>query len=124
MMSQLAQREKKANEEESDALIALFDELLANGREELALLRQHRTVAQQNNILNYKREYLVELLQTMHTMRQEDVWEKVGGKEKYPHEFVIIGVRYICFDFTKHKLHYPRVAQRGYNQKIIFHQLA
>jgi len=55
MMSQLAQREKKANQEESAALIALFDELLANGKEELALLRQHRTVAQQNNILKYKR---------------------------------------------------------------------
>jgi hypothetical protein len=42
-------------------------------------------------------------------MRQEGVWEKVGGKEECPHEFVIIGVRYICFDFTKHKLHYQTI---------------
>jgi hypothetical protein len=109
MIGQLKQGEKQANEGENAALIAIVDEMLAIGEEELALLRQHRIVGQQNNILKYKREYLVELLQTMHTMRQEGVWEKIGGKEKYPHEFVIIGVRYICFDFTKHMLHYQTI---------------
>jgi hypothetical protein len=109
LMSQLKQEENKANEEENAALIALFGEIQAIGKEELALLRQHRIVGQQNNILKYKREYLVELLQTMHTMRQEGVWEKIGGIEKCPHEFVIIGVRYICFDFTKHRLHYQTI---------------
>src|SRR5437667_2467216 len=41
LMSQPKQ-EEKANEEESVALIALFDEIQAIGKEELALLRRHR----------------------------------------------------------------------------------
>jgi len=109
LMKQLAHGEEEANEEENAALIALFDEIQAIGKEELALLRQHRIVGRQNNILKYKRKYLVELLQTMHIMRQEGVWEKIGGKEKYSHELVIIGVRYICFDFTKHMLYYQTI---------------
>jgi hypothetical protein len=108
ILSQIKQ-EETANEEENAALIALTDEMLANGKEELALLRQHRTVGQQNRMLKYKRECLVELLQTMYTMRQEGVWENIGGIEKSPHEFVILGVRYICFDFPKHMLHYQTI---------------
>jgi hypothetical protein len=108
MMSQLKQ-EETSNEEENAALIALFGEIQAICKEELALLRKHRIVWQQNRMLKYKREYLVELLQTMHTMRQEGVWEKIGGKEKCPHEFVIIGVRYIGFEFPKHRLHYQTI---------------
>ncbi len=108
ILSQLKQ-EETANEEENAALIALTDEMLANGKEELALLRQHKIVGQQNRMLKYKREYLVELLQTMHTMRQEGVWENIGGIEKSPHEFVILGIRYICFDFPKHRMHYQTI---------------
>jgi len=70
----------------------------------LALLRQLRKAGQQNRMLKDKREYLVELLQTMYTMRQEGVWANIGGIEKSPHEFVILGVRYICFDFPKHRM--------------------
>jgi hypothetical protein len=72
-------------------------------------LRQHRVVARQNNILEIKRSYLVELLQTMHTMRQEGSWEKVGSREKYSYEVVIIGTRYVCFEFTSHMLHYQSI---------------
>src|SRR5438876_11358675 len=45
----------------------------------------------------------------MHTMRQEGVWENIGGIEKSPHELEILGVRYICFDFPKHRMLYQTI---------------
>jgi hypothetical protein len=93
-----------ADEEVNAALTALTEEIVANGDEELELLRQLRIVGQQNRSLKYKREYMVELLQTMHSMRQEGVWEKIGAIEKSPHEIEIVGVRFICFDFPKHMM--------------------
>jgi hypothetical protein len=108
LLSQIKQKET-ANEEENATLTALTDEMVANGNEELALLRQHRTVGQQNRILKYKREYLVELLQTMHSMQQEGIWANKGGIEESPHEFEILGIRYICFDFPKHRMLYQTI---------------
>ena len=60
-------------------------------------------------MLKCKRVYLVELLQTMYSMRQEGVWENIGGIEKSPREFEILGIRYICFDFPKHMMLYQTI---------------
>jgi hypothetical protein len=109
LMDQLVQKKEKASEEENAALRSLFQEETAISKEELTLFQQHRIVGQQNNILKHKREHLVKLLQTMHTMRQAGCWEKVGSKEKYTHEFVLIGTRFLCFDFTNHMLHYQSI---------------
>jgi hypothetical protein len=103
LLSQIKQKET-ADEEVNAALTALTEEMVANGDEELELLRQLRIARQLNRKLTYKREYLVELLQTMHSMRQEGVWENIGGIEKSPQEIEIIGVRFICFDFPKHMM--------------------
>jgi hypothetical protein len=108
LLSQIKQKET-ANEEENAALTALTDEMVANGNEELALLRQLRVVGQQNRMLKYKREYLVELLQTMYSMQQEGVWANIGGIEVSPREFEILGIRYVCFDFPKHMMLYQTI---------------
>jgi hypothetical protein len=108
LLSQIKQK-ITANEEENAALTALADEMVANGNEELALLRQLRVTGQQNRMLKCKREYLVELLQAMHCMQQEGVWENIGGIEESPREFVILGIRYVCFDFPKHMMLYQTI---------------
>jgi hypothetical protein len=101
LLSQIKQKET-TDEEVNAVFTALTEEMIANGDEELELLRQLRIAGQQNRKLKYKREHLVELLQTMHSMRQEGVWEIIGGIEKSPQEIEIVGVRFICFDFPKH----------------------
>jgi hypothetical protein len=108
LLSQIKQKET-ADEEVNAVLTALTEEMVANGDEELELLRQLRIAGQQNRKLKYKREHLVELLQTMHSMRQEGVWENIGGIEKSPQEIEIVGVRFICFDFPKHTMLYQAI---------------
>jgi TolA-binding protein len=109
IMKDLSQVEKTERKIVETTLIALLDEIIALNPTHLTLYRQIQSTTRQNTVLKYKREHRVELLQTMHTMRQEGDWEKIGEKEKNPYEFVLIGERFLCFQFTKQKLRYEPI---------------
>jgi hypothetical protein len=103
-MKQLEQLEKTESGIDEAALIALVDELTALSKTRMTLWEQLKSTTRQNNVLKYKRAHLVELLQTIHTIRQEGNWEKIGEKEKCPAEFSILGERFIVFEFSKQRL--------------------
>ena len=109
LMKDLSQGEKPERKRVEATLLALLDEIIALQATHLTLYRQIQSTARQHTMLQYKRAHLVELLHTMQTMRQEGVWEKIGEKEKNPYEFVLLGERFLCFQFTQHKLSYEPI---------------
>lgn len=84
--------------------IALVEELTASIGTQMTLWKQLKSTARQNDVLQYKRIHLVELLQAIQTIRQEGNWENIGEKEKCPAEWSILGERFIIFEFTKQRL--------------------
>jgi len=109
IMKDFSQVEKTERKIVEASLIALLDEIIALNPTHLALYRQIHSTTRQNTVLKYKRAHLVELLQTMQTMRQEGDWEKIGEKEKNPYEVVLIGERFLCFQFTQQQLRYEPI---------------
>jgi hypothetical protein len=108
-MKQLEQLEKVESGIDEAALIALVEELTASIGTQMTLWKQLKSTARQNDVLQYKRAYLVELLQAIQTIRQEGQWENIGENEKCPSEWVILGERFITFEFTKQQLRFQTI---------------
>jgi hypothetical protein len=51
-------------------------------------------------ILPHKKENIVKLLQKRQEMIEEGTWEKIGGKDKNPYVFSLLGSEYLCFGFS------------------------
>lgn len=104
-LHQFEQLRKTEGVNDEASLLTLLEELKALTEEELTLWKQLRPTTRQNNVLKYKRKFLVELLQGMHSIRQEGHWEKIGEEEKLAGQVSILDQRFLVFEFTKQWLH-------------------
>ncbi len=89
------------DESEGTDFITLLEEIDALSKTQKMLRGQLLPTMRQNSRLKYKRAQLVELLQSIHMIRQEGHWEKIGENEKFTVEVSILGERFLTFEFSK-----------------------
>ena len=100
-LDQLGQTEESEQEEIVGRLQDIWSEEKALDQTSRELIEKLSIGIRSQTILQYKKEEIIKLLQSRQEMIEEGTWGKIGGKDKMPHIFSILGAEFIGFGFSK-----------------------
>lgn len=99
-LDQLGQTETSERKKLFGRLDDIHDEENALFQTAMELTEKINIETRSQTILHYKKENIIKLLQRRQAMIEEGTWEKIGGKDKNPYVFSLLGDEYLCFGFS------------------------